>query len=358
MRLAISSDRRRGRGASSNISGRFESEVREIFDDGWETACDLPAFRTTVREEVAKAIITRNASPDISFDQSINPYRGCEHGCIYCYARPSHTYLGWSAGLDFESQLTAKVNAAAALKSELSKPNYRVSTIALGANTDPYQPIERERRITRQVLEVLDRTNHPVGIVTKSALILRDLDILASMAQRDLVKVAVSVTSLDRKLCRTLEPRAATVHRRLATLRTLSEADVPTMAMMAPIIPGLTDCEIEPLLAAVMDAGAHEAGYVLLRLPLEIHELFEEWLAEHYPDRARRVMKLMREMRGGATYESGWHVRQRGRGPFADQIAGRFKLTARRLGLNRDRKRLRTDLFERPLDDLAQMSLF
>jgi DNA repair photolyase len=353
----VAADRRRGRGSRSNRSGRFEAEVRAEFDDGWEGLGELEALKTEVREEPARTIITRNDSPDISFDQSINPYRGCEHGCIYCYARPSHCYLGHSAGLDFETKLYAKGNAAALLEKELANPRYAAKLIALGTNTDPYQPIERERRITRQILEVLDRTSHPVGIVTKSALVVRDIDILARMAERGLARVALSVTTLDRRLARAMEPRATTPEKRIEALRLLSEAGVPTTAMVAPIIPALNDAEIERILEAAQAAGVRSAGYVLLRLPLEIKELFREWLATAYPARADHVIHLMQSMHGGRDYTAEFGLRQRGSGPYAEQIALRFQLAAKRLGLNESREALRTDLFVRPALKGQQMRL-
>jgi len=354
----VTAERRRGRGARTNVSGRFEAERREAFDDGWEGLGDLQVFETEVRHEPARTIITRNDSPDISFDRSINPYRGCEHGCIYCYARPTHCYLGHSAGLDFETKLYAKTDAAKLLERELSNPRYEPQTLALGTNTDPYQPIERERKITRSILEVLERTGHPVGIVTKSALVVRDIDILERMAKRGLAKVALSVTTLDRQVARAMEPRASTPAKRLEAVRRLTDAGIPTAVMVAPIVPGLTDAEIEEILKAAHEAGATEAGYVLLRLPLEIKDLFREWLATEFPDRANRVIHLLQSMHGGRDYVSEFGVRQRGRGPYADQIALRFRLAAKRLGLNADRKQLRTDLFTRPVLPGQQMQLF
>jgi DNA repair photolyase len=353
----LDAERRRGRGALSNASGRFEGERREAFDDGWESLAELEALRTEVRDEPARSIITRNDSPDISFDRSINPYRGCEHGCIYCYARPTHCYLGHSAGLDFETKLYAKPGAAALLERELAHPRYEPRTIALGTNTDPYQPIERERRITRAVLEVLERAQHPVGIVTKSALVTRDLDILSRMAAKGLAKVAISVTTLDRKVARKMEPRAATPPRRLEAIRQLAEAGVPTAVMVAPIVPALTDSETEQILAAAREAGAREAGYVLLRLPLELKELFRQWLEAEFPDRADRVINILRSMHGGKDYVSAFGIRQRGQGPYADQIAARFRLAARRLGFNSERMPLRNDLFQRPVPVGAQIPL-
>jgi DNA repair photolyase len=354
----VDDERRRGRGARSNHTGRFEAERREAFDDGWEGLGDLEAFKTTVYDDPARTIITRNDSPDISFDRSINPYRGCEHGCIYCFARPTHCFLGHSAGLDFETKLYARTNAAQLLERELSNPRYEPACMAIGTNTDPYQPIERERRIMRSVLEVLDRTNHPVGIVTKSALITRDIDILASMAKRGLARAALSITTLDAKIARSMEPRAPTPRKRLDAVRQLSEAGIPTTVMVAPIIPGLTDPEIERILDAAKDAGAKSAGYVMLRLPLEISPLFREWLASEFPDRADRVMHLMQSMHGGRDYTSDWGVRQRGTGPYAEQIGARFRLAVKRLGLNEDRSPLRTDLFKRPVLQGQQMPLF
>ncbi len=350
----VAAELRRGRGALSNASGRFEHETRQATDDGWDSLSLLDAFKTDVVEETAKSIITRNDSPDISFDRSINPYRGCEHGCVYCYARPTHCYLGHSAGLDFETKLYAKPNAAALLELELGKRSYKPETIALGSNTDPYQPIER----TRGILEVLARTNHPVGIVTKSALVSRDIDILAQMAAKGLAKVAISITTLDRHVARAMEPRAATPSRRLDAIRQLSAAGIPVTVMVAPVIPGLTDHEIEAILEAARDAGARDAGYVVLRLPLEIKDLFREWLAEQFPDRARRVISLLRSMHGGKDYVAAFGHRQRGSGPYADQIAARFRLGRQRFGLADERLKLRTDLFMPPVQSGEQLPLF
>ena len=356
--LAIDPERRRGRGAVSNKTGRFEPETADAFDDGWESLGSLDAFKTEVFEDSAKSIISRNDSPDISFDRSINPYRGCEHGCIYCYARPTHCYLGHSAGLDFETKLYAKTNAADLLEKELAHSNYQPQTIALGANTDPYQPIERERRITRSILEVLTRAGHPVGIVTKSALVARDIDILAPMAAQGLAKVAISLTTLDRQVARAMEPRAATPGRRIETIRQLTAAGIPVTVMVAPVVPGLTDHELEAILEAARDAGARDAGYVLLRMPLEIKELFREWLSQEFPDRAKRVINLLRSMHGGEDYNSSFGQRQRGSGPYADQIALRFKLARNRLNLDTERLKLRTDLFKRPIVRGQQLPLF
>jgi DNA repair photolyase len=340
--------RRHGRGAQTNRSGRFEPIAYEPVDDGWETLGDLEALQTEVQEVPARRIITKNQSPDIAFDRSINPYRGCEHGCIYCFARPTHAFLGMSPGLDFETKLFAKTNAAQALERELAEPNYKPRMIAIGSNTDPYQPIERRYRIMRRILEVLDATNHPVGIVTKSALVLRDLDILQSMAERGLVKVALSVTTLDHKLARAMEPRASTPEKRLETVEKLSAAGVPTSVMVAPVIPGLTDAEMERILERAFVAGASEAGYVLLRLPLEIGDLFVEWLRANCPDRADRVLSLMRQTRGGKLYEAKWGERMDGDGPYAWRIGRRFQMAAERLGLN-PRSALRPDLYSPPV---------
>ncbi|HRN89099.1 PA0069 family radical SAM protein [Hyphomicrobium sp.] len=353
----IDGDRRRGRGAQSNHTGRFESERRIAFDDGWESLGELEALRTEIYEEPARSIITRNKSPDISFDQSINPYRGCEHGCIYCYARPTHCYLGHSAGLDFETKLYAKTNAAELLEQELARKSYKPAVIALGTNTDPYQPIERERRITCSILEVLERTGHPVGIVTKSALVVRDVDILSRMAARGLAKVALSVTTLDRHIARAMEPRATTPAKRLEAVHTLSEAGVPVSVMVAPIVPGLTDSEIERILEAARKAGATEAGYVLLRLPLELKDVFREWLQEAFPDRANRVINLLRSMHGGEDYTPEFGRRQKGSGPYAEQIALRFRLALKRLDMNTRRQSLRADLFKPPVAKGGQMNL-
>jgi len=354
----IDKQRRRGRGARTNQSGRFEHHVREDVDDGWEGLANLDAFKTHVTNEPARTIISKNDSPDIAFNQSLNPYRGCEHGCVYCYARPSHAYLGHSAGIDFETKLYAKPNAANLLEHEFANPRYQPQVIALGSNTDPYQPIERDRKITQQILEVMDKANHPVAIVTKSALVTRDIDILSRMAERGLAKVAISVTTLDAKLARTMEPRATTPAKRLDALRQLSDANIPTTVMVAPVIPSLTDHEIERILEAAYDAGVREAGYILLRLPLEIKDLFREWLETEVPDRAARVINLMKSMHGGAHYTSQFHTRQRGSGPYAQQIAKRFRLQLRKLGLNTTKLDLRTDLFTRPTLPGGQFDMF
>lgn len=354
---------RKGRGAVSNRSGRFELLAGVKTDDGWHTGEDLAAekLRTTVTDEHPKTIIATNQSPDIPFARSINPYRGCEHGCVYCYARPTHAYHGLSAGLDFETRLFAKPDAARLLEAEFRKPNYKPQTIQLGANTDPYQPIERTRRITRGVIEVMHRYNHPLGITTKSDLVLRDLDLLAPMAARGLVGVAVSITTLDAKLARTMEPRCPRPEKRLNAVRELSHAGVPVAVMTAPMIPGLNDHEIEDLLAAAADAGAVAAEYVMLRLPLEIHGLFEEWLAAHVPDRAKKVMSLVRETRGGKVYDSAWGERMKGSGVYADLIKARFRAARKRYGFTHNAAsgfRQRADLFTRPLATFDQPSLF
>ena len=355
--LRIDHGKRRGRGAGINPSGRFETRTRHVFDDGWESLEDLPAFKTEVQVEKPRTIITRNNSPDISFDRSINAYRGCEHGCIYCFARPTHVFMGLSAGLDFESRLFAKPDAAKLMERELSKTGYESRVIAMGTNTDPYQLIEKEWRITRQLLEVLNACNHPVGIVTKSALVLRDIDILKQMAERGLVKVAVSVATLDRKLARTMESRAATPPRRLEAIRGLSEAGIPVAVMASPIVPELNDHEIKRILDSAKAAGAMTASYILLRLPLEVSPLFRDWLMRHYPDRYRHVMSLIRSMRGGKGYDSEFGKRMKGNGPYAWQLARRFEIASKRLGLDRKWRTLRTDLFVLPTGTGVQLNL-
>ncbi|MCV3242775.1 PA0069 family radical SAM protein [Mesorhizobium sp. ZC-5] len=355
--IRVRPDRNRGRSAGINPSGRFEPVSRHVFDDGWNSLEELPPFKTEVQVEKPRTIITRNDSPDISFDRSINPYRGCEHGCVYCFARPTHAYMGLSPGLDFESKLFAKPDAAKLLERELSKDGYQPRTIAIGTNTDPYQPIEKQYRIMREVLEVLDAHNHPVGIVTKSALVTRDIDILSRMAERGLAKVALSVTTLDRMLARVMEPRASTPTKRLEAIRQLTDAGIPASVMVAPIIPGLTDQEIERILDAGRAAGARDAGYVILRLPLEVAPIFKDWLLRHYPDRYRHVMSLVRSMRDGKDYDSEFGKRMKGAGPYAWQIGRRFEIAARKLGLNSERTRLRSDLFRAPARQGEQLSL-
>jgi DNA repair photolyase len=353
---------RKGRGAASNPKVRFESTELDPFDDGWGSLAQLraetPPPPTEVRPDASRTVIVRNASPDIPFEQSINPYRGCEHGCIYCYARPSHAYLGLSPGLDFETKIYAKLDAAPLLERELARPGYRCQPIALGSNTDPYQPQERKLGITRGILEVLARCRHPVTIVTKSAAVARDLDLLAPMAADGLAGVAVSITTLDPGLARTLEPRAAAPRRRLETLRTVSATGVPTTVLVAPIIPGLNDHEIEAVLEAAAAAGAAHAGYVLLRLPHELRELFTAWLEAHAPLRAQHVLALIRQCRDGRLNDPNFGSRMRGQGAYAELIAKRFALAKRRLGLDQPRSPLRTDLFQPPVTDRGQLRLF
>ncbi len=354
---AVDTERRRGRGTVSNRSGRFENQQRVEEDDGWGSLETLEPFKTTITMERPKTIITRNNSPDISFDRSINPYRGCEHGCVYCFARPTHAFLGLSAGLDFESRLFVKEGAAEKLERELAVPGYKPRTIAIGTNTDPYQPIERQHRVMRSVLEVLAATDHPVGIVTKSALVLRDLDLLAPMAAKGLAKVALSVTTLDPKLARTMEPRANTPGRRLQAIKILAEAGIPVTVMTAPMIPAVNDVEMEAILEEARNRGATAAGYVMLRLPLEIRDLFREWLLTHFPDRLRHVMSLVQSFRDGKDYDSAWGKRMTGTGPYATMIARRFELACNRLGYAKQRTPLRTDLFRPPTVSGQQLNL-
>lgn len=357
---------RRGRGAVANRSGRFERQARRpTFDgwagDGWSSADFGPEeapLRTSVTVEHPRRIITRNTSPDVPFDHSINPYRGCEHGCSYCYARPSHAFMGLSPGLDFESKLFAKPDAPRLLERELGKKGYKPKKIALGTNTDPYQPIEKTWQITRGILEVLARWNHPLTIVTKSDMILRDLDILGPMAKRHLVSVGVSVTTLDHRLSRKMEPRATTPWKRIAAIDALTRAGVPVAVFFAPVIPALNDHELEAVLDAAAKAGATEARYMMLRLPLELADLFEGWLRENFPHRADRVLSHLRAMRNGKMNDPRFHARMRGSGPYADLISRRFRLTAKRLGLNQRTALLRSNLFVRPLEDQEQLALF
>ena len=325
------------RGALSQIQGRFESEARSPFDDGWANEEQVDEeFKTTVTEERARSIIARNESPDVPFDQSINPYRGCEHGCIYCYARPTHAYLELSPGLDFETKLFAKTNAAELLKEELGKRGYQAKPMAFGANTDCYQPIERRYGIMRSLLEVMADCDHPLTIVTKSALIERDLDLLAPMAKKNLVKAFISITTLDHKLARTLEPRAASPRRRVDTIRALAAAGVPCGVLVAPLIPALTDPTLEAVLEAGAAAGATMAGWILLRLPNEVRPLFKEWLAAHQPQRADHVISIIRQSRGGRENDPNFGSRMTGSGNFVELIGKRFDLACRRLGLNRE----------------------
>ena len=349
----------RGRGAVSNPAGRFEALREEAFDDGWD-ARDPPPQRvpTEVIIDRTKSIIARNDSPDIPFDRSINPYRGCEHGCIYCFARPSHAYLGYSPGLDFETKIVAKPEAADLLRRELRRSGYQVGPLALGSNTDPYQPVEREHQITRQVLEVLREARHPTGIVTKSALILRDLDVIVPMAKEGLAQVMVSVTTLRRDLARAMEPRAAAPARRLATIAALHEAGVPVGVLASPMIPALNDSELEAILEAAAGAGARSAGFILVRLPHELKELFSEWLETHVPARAAHVESLIRDTRGGQLYEARFGERMRGQGPYAELLANRFRVASRRYGLDRKHPPFRLDLFRPPRAPGAPRSLF
>jgi DNA repair photolyase len=351
----------KGRGTASNTVGRFEDFTREMDDDGWGNLdLELPPLRTEVRIDTSKSIRSYNQSPDIPYDRSINPYRGCEHGCVYCYARPSHAYLGLSPGLDFESKLFMKPDAAALLRQELAKPGYQCAPIALGSNTDPYQPVERKHRLTRQILEVLWETRHPVTIITRSGLIERDLDILSQMAQANLVKAAVSVTTLDRQLARTMEPRAPAPQRRLEAIAALAQAGIPTTVMVAPVIPALNDSEIETILEAAAEAGAKTGYYVFLRLPRELVELFENWLQQHVPLKAAHVMSLIKQSRGGKEYEAEFHSRMRGKGLFADMIRQRFKLAVKRLDMEH-RTVLDTSQFTPPemtKNATPQMGLF
>lgn len=342
---------RRGRGATWNPGNRFRDTTREAFDDGWGAPGDddAPApLRTTVTIQPARTIIARNESPDIPFDQSINPYQGCEHGCIYCYARPSHAYHDLSPGLDFESKLFAKPNAAALLRAELANPGYVCKPLAIGMNTDAYQPIEREWKVTRSVLEVLCECDHPFSLITKSALIERDLDLIAPMAAKGMARAYVSITSLDRTLSRKLEPRAAAPQRRLEVVKRLADAGVPVGVMVAPVIPQLNDRDLEGILEAAAASGASSAGFVMLRLPREVSPLFRDWLEAHYADRAAHVMSLVQQMRGGRDYQSAFGVRMRGEGIFAELIGKRFKLACERFRLNRDRATLDTSRFRAP----------
>jgi DNA repair photolyase len=357
----------KGRGATFNPGNRFRRDTREAVDDGWTPPSEgevgdpeLPPLKTTVTLQRSRTIIARNASPDIPFTQSINPYQGCEHGCVYCYARPTHAYLDLSPGLDFETKLFAKPDAAALLIAELAKPGYVCDPIAMGTNTDPYQPIEREWKITREILEVLSACEHPVSIVTKSALVERDIDLLAPMAAKHLARVYVSITTLDRDLARTLEPRAAAPHRRLAAVKALSDAGIPVGVMTAPIIPQLTDKDLEAILEAASANGARYAGWTLIRLPHEVKDLFRDWLAQHYPLRADHVMSVIQQMRGGRDNDPQFGSRMRGEGIFADLISRRFDIACQRLGLNRERAPMDTSRFRPPRTEgqRAQLALF
>lgn len=349
----------RGRGARSNDTGRYEIFSTEAIDDGWGASdVEPPPLRTSLTPEVAKSIITRNNSPDIGFDRSINPYRGCEHGCIYCYARPAHAWMGLSPGLDFESKLFFKPQAAERLTEELKKPRYQCQPIHIGGNTDPYQPVERETRLTRSVLEVLQRFQHPFSIISKSTLMAHDADILGPMGRDGLAHACVSITTLDRKLARAMEPRAATPSKRLETISRLTDAGCPVMVGFAPVIPGLNDHELEAILEAAAKAGAVGAMYVTLRLPLEIKDLFREWLEDARPDRASRVISLIRQTRGGKDYDPDWSQRMKGTGPVAQLIATRFRAARKRYGLDRPSKPLDISRFRIPVSEKTQGDLF
>ena len=373
---ALEARARKGRGAISNPPVRYDSQTSVAIDDGWGSADERdpvkvnphpddeepPRLATTLTRDASRTVIARNTSPDVPFDRSINPYRGCEHGCVYCFARPTHAYLGLSPGLDFETKLLFKPDAPALLRQELSKRGYRCDVIAMGTNTDPYQPVERELKLMRRILEVLAEFNHPVGIVTKSALVTRDIDILAPMAKKNLVQVFLSVTTLDRHLANIMEPRASTPTRRVAAIRTLNDAGVPCGVMAAPMIPAINDHEMEAILEAAHQAGALRAGYTVLRLPLEIAQLFEEWLREHFPDRADRVLSLVKQMRGGKLYDSDWSQRMTGTGTLAQLIRQRFDLMVKKYEFNKFRYQLDTTQFRVPeslsAKDTRQMSLF
>jgi DNA repair photolyase len=359
---------RKGRGAVSNRTGRYERLTHHAIDDGWRNADgrvpddgETPSkLVTEVRKDTSKTVIARNDSPDIGFDRSINPYRGCEHGCIYCFARPTHAYLGHSPGMDFETKIYGKMDAVERLKAELAAPGYKPAPIMISGVTDPFQPVERQLKITRGILEVLVTHRHPFSLITKNALIARDVDLLSEAAKLGIVSAALSITTLDANLARKMEPRASTPAKRLEAIKTLADAGVPMTVMNAPIIPGLNDPEMEAVLEAARDAGATKAGFVLLRLPLEIKDLFTEWLIEHVHDRAKHVLTLMREARGGKLYNSEFFSRQRGTGPYAELIEQRFRLAVKKFGLNRTSRVLRNDLFQPPVvprGDSRQMTL-
>jgi DNA repair photolyase len=357
-RQMLDPKRNRGRGAQTNKASRFDTESRERFDDGWGEVEELKPFETIEHIERAKSIITRNESPDLGFDRSINAYRGCEHGCSYCFARPTHNYLGHSAGLDFERQIYVKVNAVELLRRELADKRYKPKGIAMGTNTDPYQPAERTHKLTRGILEVLLETKHPASIVTKSALIVRDIDILSEMAKLGLIHVGFSVTSMDHILSRKMEPRASTPEKRLEAVRLLSAAGVPTGIMAAPMIPAINDMEMERILDAGAAQGAQWAGMVLLRLPGEVREIFREWMLRHYPDRVKHVMSLVRDTRGGKDYNSAWGDRMTGEGAYATLMQQRMAKAKERFGLDKKLPALRTDLFTPPQVEDNQLSLF
>ncbi len=347
-----------GRAALTNDVGRFESLVREAVDDGWDLAEEVPPLRTEVTEEVPRSVITRNQSPDVPFDRSINPYRGCEHGCIYCFARPTHAYLGLSPGLDFETKLVARPDAPRVLEVELRRKSYRCDVIAIGTNTDAYQPIEKERRVMRGILEVLQRFRHPVGIATKGVLVERDIDILGEMGQAGLTRVGLSITTLQDDISRRMEPRVPSPKRRLQAIERLAKVGIPVRVMISPIVPGLTDHEIEGIVSAARDAGAVAASMIPLRLPAEVSQLWQDWLAEHYPERMGRVMSKLRDMHGGKDYDSEWGKRMRGQGIWADLLQHRFARAVKEAGLHGELPPLRTDLFEVPLARGDQLALF
>jgi len=350
---------RRGRGATINPMGRFDTQDRFLVSDEWESSDhEGEKIQTTVTLEHAKSIITKNSSPDLPFDQSINPYRGCEHGCIYCFARPTHSYFNLSAGLDFETKLFAKPNAAELLVKEIRKKNYICKPIALGTNTDPYQPIEKQRKITRSILKTLSAAQHPFTITTKSDLVLRDLDILVPLAKKNLVSVGISVTSLDHKLSRLMEPRASTPNNRLNAITKLSQAGIPVVTQIAPVIPAINDTELEKIMQTTRDCGAKSAIYLMVRLPHEVSGLFKAWLAEHFPDRAEKVMKLVRSIRDGKENDPNFGSRMRGQGPYADMIERRFVLASKKLGFSKRKYNLATHHFKAPIVSGDQLDLF
>jgi DNA repair photolyase len=348
----------RARGAQSNVVGRFERHQIDAVDDGWHVEQVVDPLKAVVQSIPAKSMITKNTSPDVPFDQSINPYRGCEHGCIYCFARPSHCYLGYSVGLDFETQIIARPNASQVLARELGRQSYVPRILAVGTNTDPYQPCERDEQVWRGCLEVLAACRHPLGLVTKGALIERDLDILAQMAVQGLVSVGISITTLDPDLCRKMEPRAPSPQKRLNMIRALRDAGIKPRVMIAPVIPGLTDHEIEPILTAARDHGATHASYIMLRLPLEVRDLFQEWVTAHVPNKANKIFNALRSMRGGDLNVSEFGERMRGTGPIANLCARRFHVGRKRLGYETEALKLRTDLFRPPAKDDRQGDLF
>lgn len=350
--------RLRARGAGSNLTGRYEAERREVFHDGWDLPEEERLLRTELRVERPRSAITRNKSPDVGFDRSLNPYRGCEHGCIYCFARPTHAYLNLSPGLDFETKLIARPGIHEVLAKELSSPRYRCAVLAIGTNTDPYQPVEANQKVMRRVLEVLQDFRHPVAIVTKGTLIERDLDILAPMAAEGLVAVGISVTTMDPEIARKMEPRAPAPARRVATIRRLAEAGIPVRVMASPMVPALTDHELEAILEAGRAAGARLASMIPLRLPLEVAGLFRDWAEHSFPDRAQRILGRVRELHGGRDYDPAWGKRMRGEGPWADLMAARFRVACTRFGLTREGEALRTDLFHVPPRPGDQLSLF